>query len=149
MTSRKTRIALFYGQREYQPRNSFSGYLFWGKLIYSYLKSKQMIYTILLKKWLVHLLLIFTACSAKENIVLSILLVQIVLIWSHFVSQKLVKDILPHGILKDSEISKMIHCFDSDGDGKVCLRFPLKFKNQCFYLEPNWKNRTSLVHAIC
>ena len=40
-------------------------------------------------------------------------------------------------IWTDSEISKMIRCFDSDGDGKVCLRFPLKFKYQCFYLKPN------------
>ena len=67
---------------------------------YSYLKSKQMIYTILLK--MIGTLIAYIYCMlCTKNIVLSILLVQIVLICSHFVSQKLVKDILPHGILKE------------------------------------------------
>ena len=30
----------------------------------------------------------------------------------------------------------MVHCFDSDGDGKVCLQFPLKFKYNVFIWNP-------------
>jgi Ca2+-binding EF-hand superfamily protein len=38
-------------------------------------------------------------------------------------------------IWTDSEISKMIRCFDSDGDGKVCLCFLIKLKYQSFSSE--------------
>jgi len=59
-----------------------------------------MIDTLLLKK-MIDTLIAYTYCMLCENTVLGILLVQTVLICSYFVSQKLVKDILRHGILKE------------------------------------------------
>jgi hypothetical protein len=49
----------------------------------------------------------------------------------------------------DYEISKMIRCFDSDGDGKVCLCFQSNENIRVFLQNPLWKSRTSLVSARC
>ena len=59
-----------------------------------------MIDPLLLKK-MIDTLIAYTYCMLCKNIVLGILLMQTVPICSYFVSQKLVKDILRHGILKE------------------------------------------------